>query len=253
MEQCRCHAIVLTAMDFRDNDRIVTLFTLPHGKVRGVAKGAKKSARRFGGALEPFAHLQVDVTLRDGLSSIRDADIVTVFPHIRDDLTKIGHAGYAVELAERLLPDAAPVPRLFRLLVSYLEFLDAFSAAPSERRFFEVNLLNILGYRLALDHCGRCGADLAPTAERRVGVAGSVECPSCGRTARPLSPAATALLEGALRTGRFGVLHFTPPLLQEVAPLVDGAIAAHLSRPLNSLTFLRQVAPDQGLPPSGAG
>ncbi|BDV41704.1 DNA repair protein RecO [Geotalea uraniireducens] len=247
MDQCRCHAIVLAVMDFRDNDRIVTLCTLPHGKLRGVAKGAKKSVRRFGGALEPFAHLEVELTLREGLSSLHSADIVTVFPHIREDLLKIGHAGYAVELTDRLLPEAAPVPRLFRLLAAYLEYLDGATASPSDRRFFEVNLLNILGYRLALDHCGRCGVDLAPTAERRIGAAGAVHCPACGRTGRILSPPAVALLEGALRTGRFGVVNFPASLLPEVAPLIDGAIAAHLSRPLNSLTFLRQVDPDLGL------
>ncbi|RNC72716.1 MAG: DNA repair protein RecO [Desulfuromonadales bacterium] len=244
METSRSEAVVLSAMDYRESDRIVTLFTLSHGKVRGVAKGAKKSVRRFGGALDPFARLSVELVVREGLSSIRSVDIVTVYPRIREDLMKIGHAGYAVELVDRFLPDGAPLPRLFRLLVSYLEHLDSASCSPSDRRFFEANLLNILGYRLSLDQCATCGVELDPSAGRMVGAAGGVLCAVCGRVGIFLAPETAALLARSLGTGRFGAVVFSPAALREAGALLDGAIAAHLTRPLNSLVFLKQMETD---------
>uniref|UniRef100_A0A831UE08 DNA repair protein RecO n=1 Tax=Geobacter metallireducens TaxID=28232 RepID=A0A831UE08_GEOME len=244
METTRTEAIVLAAMDYRESDRIVTLFTLEHGKVRGVAKGAKRSVRRFGPALEPFARIGVELVLREGLSSLRGADIVTLYPGIRGDLRAIGLAGYAVELADRYLPDGAPSPRLFRLLAAYLERLDQGEPLPSDRRFFEANFLNILGYRISLDRCSSCGAELSAAAERRVGAAGMVLCVGCGRCGTPVGPEAAALLTRCLATSRFGAIAFSPAALREAGALLDGAIAAHLTRPLNSLAFLKQIEPD---------
>src|SRR5512146_2927379 len=124
MQTHRCEAIVLGTMDYRETDRLVTLFTLEHGKLRGVAPGAKRSVRRFAGACEPFAHLQIQLVLRDGLSRMQGTDTITVFPGIRRELAKIAHAGYACELTDHFLPDGVSNPRLFRLLAAYLEHLE---------------------------------------------------------------------------------------------------------------------------------
>jgi len=244
METTRAEAIVLAAMDYRESDRIVTLFTLQHGKVRGVAKGAKRSARRFGPALEPFARIGVELVVREGLSWLRGADVVTLYPGIRGNLRAIGLAGYAVELTDRYLPDGALAPRLFRLLSAWLERLDGGETSPSDRRFFEANFLNILGYRISLDRCASCGAEIPAAAGRRVGPSGMILCATCGRHGAAIGPETAALLARCLATGRFGGITFSPAALGEVGPLLDGAIAAHLTRPLNSLAFLEQIEPD---------
>lgn len=244
MNLSRCDAIVLASMDFRESDKIVTLFTLQHGKIRGVAKGAKRSVKRFGVALESFARLNVELVIKEGLCGMRSADVVTVFPHIRDDLMKIALAGYAVEVVDRLLPEGLSNPRLFRLLSAYLERLDTAPLLPSDRRFFEMNLLNILGYRISLDKCSTCGTDLSKDVPRRAGAAGAVLCAGCGRFGKPISPETALLLERSLKTGRFGAVVFSPASLHEAGELLDAAIAAHLSRPLNSLVFLRQISAD---------
>ena len=242
MQPCRCEAVVLGMMDYRESDKIVTLFTLEHGKLKGLARGAKRSVRRFGGALELFARLQVELVLKEGLAHIHLADIVTVFPGIRADLGKIGHAGYACELADHLLPEGLRNPRLFRLLTAYLEQLDDCSAAPSDRRFFELNLLNILGYRPELDQCAACGVELADRGWLRNSGDTGLLCERCGRGGRPIAAATLALLRQALLTGRFGVLRFSPAELDEAGRLLDAAIASHLQRPLHALSFLRETA-----------
>jgi DNA repair protein RecO (recombination protein O) len=242
MQTTECEGIVLAAIDYGEADRIVTLFTREYGKVRGIARNGKKSVKRFGAALEIFARVRVRLVLKEGLCSLRNADIMTVFPRIRADLAKIGYAGYACEVIDRFLPEALSNPRIFRLLSAYLDHLDAFPASADDRRFFEVNLLNIVGYRLSLDRCERCG----------VGVSSSVGgtsfaktakpvCDACGRIWLPVSSATLDILQKAMETGRFGVVRFSPETLREAAEILDTSIAAHLNRPLASLLFLRDV------------
>jgi DNA repair protein RecO (recombination protein O) len=229
-------------MDYREADRIVTLFTLEQGKLRGIAPGARKSRRRFAGALEPFSRLQLQIAIREGLCRLQGADTVSIYPGIRRDLVKIAHAGYACELTDRFLPEGAVNQRLFRLLAAYLDQLENSPFAPSDRRFFEVNFLNILGYRPALDHCASCGADLAAATVVRFAVAGGgLLCPDCGGGVRTLERETAALLRRALASGRFGVILFQPAQLHEAGDFLDAAIATHLSQPLKSLVFLREV------------
>jgi DNA repair protein RecO (recombination protein O) len=242
MEICRCQAIVLGVTDYREADKIVTLFTLEHGKLGGVARGAKRSMRRFAGALEPFALLTAQLALTGGLARLDGVDVVTIHPGIRKDLLKIGYAGYAIEATDLLLPEGLANPRLFRLLSAYLERLDTAPAAASDRRFFEINLLNILGYRPALDECAGCGSDLSVSPGRcQAGPTGEVLCERCGRGGRPVAAGTIALLKTALRTGRFGAVAFVPDELAEAGSILDPAIAGHVRRPLKSLAFLREM------------
>ena len=241
MESVACEAVVIGTMEYREADRIVALFTLEHGKVRGLARGAKRSVRRFGGALELFARLRLRLILREGLSTLQEAEIVTVYPHIRGELPRIALAGYACELVDLLLPEALPNPRLYRLLTAYLEHLDQAPAEPADRRFFEMNLLNILGYCPQLAECRRCGVPLAAGGRLLRGVAEGLHCAACAPAGRPVSPLAIDLLEKCLRSGRFGAVRFPPEALAEAGALLDEAVAVHLHRPLKSLAFLNGV------------
>ncbi len=244
MDSCRCEAILLAVADFGEADKLVTLFTLEHGKLRGIAKGAKKSLKRFGGTLEPFARLDVQIVIKSGLSRLAGAEATTIFPRIREDLLKIGYAGYACEAVDLLLPDGLPNPRLFRLLAAYLDHLDRFPPAPADRRFFEMNLLNILGYRPALGHCDSCGIDLAETDLLYAGGSGGLRCGGCGRGGRAISAGTVKLLEASLLTGKFGTVCFSAKEETEAGSILDAAIAFHASRPLKSLTFLREMGGD---------
>jgi DNA repair protein RecO (recombination protein O) len=240
MESCRCEAILLAVADYGEADRLVTLFTLEHGKLRGLAKGAKRSLRRFGGVLEPFARLTVQIVVKSGLSRLIGADAATIFPRIREDLLKIGYAGYACEATDLLLPEGLSNPRLFRLLAAYLEHLDQAPPSPSDRRFFEVNLLNIMGYRPALGECASCGINLAALPTRHA-AAGGLLCNRCGRGNSAVSAGTVNLLEASLGTGRFGAVNFSPAELVEAGSILDPAIASHVCRPFKALSFLREM------------
>jgi len=209
MKKAEIEAIVLRLTDYGESDRIVSLFTLERGKLRGIARGAKRSRKRFAGALDPFAHLKLQLGTGSGLTNLLSADILNIFSGIRADLAKIGSAAYACELVERLTPEEEPSPRLFRLLYCYLERLDAAPISPSDRRFFAVNLLKILGYQPELE-------------------------------VRGVSQETASLLARAMQTGRFGAVVFPDHLLREADLLLNPAIDLHLDRELKSLAFLKE-------------
>jgi DNA repair protein RecO (recombination protein O) len=239
-------AIVLKLADYRESDRLVTLFTPDHGKLNGIARGAKRSVRRFGGALELFARLQLQVRLKQGLSELVSADIMTIHPGIRGDLDRIAHAGYACELVAELAPEGMANPRLFRLLASYLSQLDKHPATVSDRRFFEINFLNIIGYRPSLEICSRCGTRLGSPPLRAAHVAaGEILCSECAPHAMHVPEETRQILCSSLRIGRFGTIRFSGSAIIEAGALLDAAIAAHLGVPLRSLAFLAHLEPDQ--------
>jgi DNA repair protein RecO (recombination protein O) len=241
METCRCAAVILGTTDYRETDRLVTLFTRELGRVRGVARGAKRSQRRFGGALELFARIDLHIVPSEGLCRLQSADVVSIFPGIRGDLERIALAGYACELADCLTPEGVPYPRLFRLLTACLEHLDTAPASLADRRFFEINLLNILGYRPPLDTCGRCDDTIIGADPLFVGAGGHLLCGRCGGDQRRISGATVASLRQALKTGRFGVLSFDGDGAAEAGIVLDPLIASHIRRPLKSLAFLRET------------
>jgi DNA repair protein RecO (recombination protein O) len=236
-----CEAVVLSVSDLGESDRLVTCFTLEHGKLKGVARGAKRSVKRFGGALEPFARLRLQLTHREGLSGLSGADIITLHTGIRSDLVKIGSAGYACELTERLTLEGQQNQRLFRLLATYLQHLQKSPWDPSDRRFFTINLLKVTGYQPPLEQCASCGVELASANRFCHSSGGGILCDRCGSSGRPISSRTVTLLRRTMQTGHFGVIRFTSEELEETDELLESALTPHLDRPLKSLAFLRET------------
>src|SRR5579872_6900527 len=117
MERHRERALVISSVDYGEADRIVTLFTEEHGKLSAFAAGARKSKRRFAGALEPFTLVRVAWVERRGATVRLDgADIEQTFPRAREDLPLISRALYALELCRELIREREPHPDLFHAL-----------------------------------------------------------------------------------------------------------------------------------------
>lgn len=234
-------SFVLSSLDYGESDRIVSLFTLEHGRIKAFGRGARKSRKRFGAALEPFARIVAQARIKEGLSSLQQADIVCIYPAIRADLGRIAHALYACELVDVITPEGHPLPRLYRLLAAYLDHLETKTAVEGDRRFFEINLLNILGYRPALESCSRCDTPF-DEAGAWLQEGGEPVCRFCCAGGRTLSPATLKVLAACLKTGIFGQISFPMATLQQAGQLLDEAISAHAGRRLKSLEFLQQVS-----------
>jgi DNA repair protein RecO (recombination protein O) len=203
MNSVHCHAIILSTLNYGDSDRIVSLFTLEHGHLRGFAKSARASKKRFGGLLEPANRLELVLILKDdGLCRIERVEQAVCHLELREQLESLALALYACELVEMLTPEGHPLPRLYRLLASLLEHLSQSTGTAAHRRFFEINVLNILGYRPVM---------LEPL----------------------LKP-----LDACMHTGNFEKICFTDAELAAAARLLDKEIAGYCSRPLKSRAFL---------------
>ncbi|HZV81740.1 MAG TPA: DNA repair protein RecO [Geobacteraceae bacterium] len=240
MKSVTDEALIIGLMDYRESDKIVTFFTRDHGRLSGVARGAKRSVKRFGGTLELFSRLSLSFTPADGLVTVNDVDPITIFPSIRATLEGIAHAGYACELVAAMAPERQANQRLFRLLTAYLEQLDNAPPSPSDRHFFEINFLNIIGYRPPLESCCRCGNPLGPEGGSwSDGQEGGVSCLRCGRSGARLGGEVIAELLRSLTTGRFGQISFPSRELAEAEAYLEAFISANVQRPLKSRAFLR--------------
>lgn len=202
----QCHGIVLSTLAYGDNDVVVSLFTLEHGRLRAFARSARTSRKRFAGTLEPATHLALMMKIKpEGLCSLERAEQLVPPPGLGSRLDALALALYGCELVEQLTPEGQPLPRLYRLLSAMLEYLATAAAGQDTRRFFEVNLLNILGYRPQLEE-----ALLTP-------------------------------LRACLATGRFGAVPFSAPQLEAAGRLLDRELERHCPRSRRSLEFLEGV------------
>ncbi len=152
-------AIVLKSRRWGEADRIVTLYTDRLGKIRGVARGVRRSKSRFAGSLEPFVLCHVDLFEKPGdtLYRISQVDLVESFSRLREDLALMAAAARMANVASAVTPDGEPEPCLFETLVSGLRALQGSSDPPLTTLLFEIRLLGQTGFRPQTDHCASCG------------------------------------------------------------------------------------------------
>ncbi len=132
------------------------------------------------------------------------------------------------------------MPRLYRLLATYLERLDSGHIDDADRRMFEINLLNILGYRPSLEGCSRCGSEFDERGAL-IQQGGELVCRFCAATGRQMPLSALRGLNSCLATSRFGQIVFDEETLRTAGILLDESLATHSSRTFKSLEFLRQT------------
>jgi DNA repair protein RecO (recombination protein O) len=161
----RDEGVVLRTHKLGEADRIITLLTRRNGRVRAVAKGVRRTTSRFGGRLEPFSH--VDLQIHEGRSLDVITQAVTVRPYgepFAADYPRYTAGTAMLETAERLTPvEKEPALRQFLLLIGGLRTLG--DVAHDPRMVLDAYLLRSLalaGYAPALEECARCGARARP-------------------------------------------------------------------------------------------
>ena len=175
----KTEGIVLRHADSGEADRIITLFTPFRGKVRAVAKGARKPASKLAGHVEQFTCTSVLVARGRNLDLITQAQTVRSFIEVRENLRLVLYASYAVELVERSTEWESENKPLFNLLLRYLSYLATAQRLETGLRAFELEALEALGYRPQLDKCVACGRAMEKETKGFSSSAGGVLCPSC--------------------------------------------------------------------------
>jgi DNA repair protein RecO (recombination protein O) len=250
---CRTEAIVLKSINYGESDRIVTFHTLEYGKIKGIAKGARKSKRRFANALEPFSHSQLNFLRKNqtGLDFIEGCDVLYHFPEIRFNLEKNLAASYITDLIDNFTPDQKKSEASFHLLHDFLVFLENKPFSEAILRFFEIRLLGISGYAPVLDYCLSCKS---PVEDKKTYlfdmVKGGLVCKTCplGHTeAIPISLGTIKTLKMGreLELENLGRLFFTAQSADESRRILGHFIIHILGKELKSLQVLNEISHPQ--------
>lgn len=243
----RAEAVVLRHSDFGEADRLLTLYTREHGKVRAIAKGARKIASRKAGHLEPFTRVKLQLARGRDLFIVTQAETIDAYPSLREDLTLTGYAAYVIELLDRFVPDEeAAVPSLYRLLTETLSRLATESIPWLTVRSYEMRLLDLLGFRPQLFECANCGNEILAEEQYFSAALGGAVCPRCGQGLPglwPISVDALKYLRHFQRSDYRAATRARPEaeIQKEVETLMQGYFQYLLERELNTPGFIKRV------------
>ncbi len=237
----RDDGVVLRTIRLGEADRIVTLATAGHGKVRAVVKGVRKTKSRFGGRLEPLTHVACLLYEGRELDVVTQAETLDHFRAVRDDLDRVSRATAMLEAVDQVLQEREPNHRVYQMLVGALRALAAPEVLPAliVPAFF-LKLLAAEGVAPLLDRCASCGTSAAAAGGLvafDLGQGGGL-CRSCRRGAA-VSPDAFTLLRQILGGGLNEALRQPASGASwEVEHLASQAMEYHLERRLRSLHVL---------------
>ena len=162
-EIVKTEAVVLSKMDYRDSSSILTLYTKDYGKISVIHKGARSPKSKKGFIAEPLNHLQIIIYRKDSrdLQLLSSADLISHFPHIKEDLDKLKYSLAILELVKNLTPEGEENTKLFNSLTRILFLLDSSDEGPKVTfgRFF-LFFLKEIGYEIQLKKCSSCQNNL---------------------------------------------------------------------------------------------
>jgi DNA repair protein RecO (recombination protein O) len=241
--------VVLRHTDWGEADRLLVLFSREAGKLRAVAKGVRKLRSRKAGHLEPITHVKLLLAAGRDFWIVTQAETVDAYLPIREDLVRTAYAAYAIELIDRFTYEEGENRPLFQLLV---ETLGRISTSPDpfpSVRYYEIRLLDLLGFRPELNNCVRCEKRILPEDQFFDAGLGGVLCPRCGavvRTGRPITMHTLRFLRHYQRSTFQEATRatLTDSERLEVEALLNYYLTYLLERRLNSPAFLHEVRGD---------
>jgi DNA repair protein RecO (recombination protein O) len=240
-------AIVLRRVAYGEADLIVTFLGLDTGRVSALARGARRSTRRFAGGVGPGLAGEAKLRERAGAELLGCESFVVGRDRagLSGDLAKAAHAAYAVELCDRLCPPRHPEPSAYAWLDELLGRLDAGRATAERLRVFELGLLRALGLGPSFAACAACGrSDLGDEDVAFRAEAGGVLCPACGKAAERMSAqtrrALVQLSESSLASA--DDLTLDRALAAACRRVTLALLREHVHGPLRSLDFIEKMS-----------
>lgn len=241
-------AVVLKTMKYRESSRIVTLYTREYGRVAVLAKGARDRKTRFGSALHPMSYVRVVFYRKDSrdLQLLSQCEHLKVFRTISEDLDKMSAGMALVELVAAVSHDEERNDPLFDLIVVCLSAIEnATKNVENALYYFEMSLLDILGFRPEVHRCSSCGNPLGEMLEQgmtgfQMGQ-GGVLCPSCAKHGvgfEKISPAGLKVLQ-RLQDVRDPDAVMRIVLPQETRHEIAAVLRRHLRRHVESVRELK--------------
>ena len=238
--------IILRRRNLGEADSIFTVYSDREGKFDGVARGVRKARSHMRGHLEPLTRSKLMLARGRSLDVFTQAETITGYRAIREDLERGAAAMYCAELVDRFTPERVEHPGLYGLILDLLDALEA-DAPVVIVRYFEMALLGLVGYELQLDGCAACGGRL-PEADTLLSPStGGFVCAGCRPAAgggRVLSVRGVKVMRFARATdmARFAALRIDDGLARELQHAFADVIRYLLDREPLSGRFVEQVA-----------
>jgi DNA repair protein RecO (recombination protein O) len=248
----RTEALILRSIDFGESDRILHLLVPEIGRMPVIAKGARRSVRRFSGTLDLFSHIkiQVDVRRPNSLARLDQASLIDPFIEMRSATARFALGCYLLELFDRLAPERgvrADMRRLFSFALEALKMVADRDPDPRLRTLIELRALDALGLRPEFSHCVRCGS--VPEGRGPIGfhiADGGVVCDRCCAQLNGImrvQPGTLRALDRGLQLDfeRLDRLAMSGVLLAEACQLLDRFQRFHVGVELRSGPYLDRV------------
>lgn len=244
-------AVVLNSIDYGESDRILSFFTERYGKVTGIAKGARRSRKRFVGNLEPACRVRLAFVAsgRSRMVRVEEAKLLHGASVLKSDVEGLGAACYLLELTSEMTREGLVMPGIYRLLAGTLALLDGGADVETITRSFEVRMLSEAGFMPRLSRCVGCDtpAEEAARAPSRLffsSARGGVVCSACSPAGgMPLSAGTAAFLVMAERMspGKLARLKPAGAMLEEAESLMEDFIRYQLGRELKTRKFMEKM------------
>ncbi len=247
----RTRAIALRSIDLSETDKIVTFFTERHGKVKCVAKGARKIKTRFAASLEPMSYLHLIYFGKENqeLYRLNHADILESFQSIREDFHKLYTGIYFNELVDAMVSEGQREPEIFQLLLDSLWTLKGRRPLDTLVRLFELRFLALSGYAPQLDRCTVCkgvprngSAEMAFSYPKK-----GIVCSDCRGTVAADARLPWGTLNYLKKLLRMevqfaGRLKIPKGVEDDLEALTHRLVLVHLGRELKSYPFIKKMA-----------
>jgi DNA repair protein RecO (recombination protein O) len=245
-------AIVLRAVNYGESDRIVTLFGRDSGRLSALARGARKSQKRFAGGLGLCAVGVAALRERANaeLLTLEGFDATAGHTALGADVGRMAHAAYAAELVSKLCAPRQVEPAIYDWLLEFLAYLDLEGASAERLRVLELGLLGGLGFGPEIAACVVCagasyaGRDASSVAFRWDPDRGGAVCVACARAGRPLTATARAALlhlrEVPLAAA--GRESLPPDANRDCREALAEIINHHITGPLKSVEFIAKLS-----------
>jgi len=236
-------AIIIKKIKLGEADRILSLYTPHLGKIRAVAKGVRRPRSKMAGHLELLTHSLVSLARGRNLDTVIGSQTINSFLPLKSNLQLTSQALYAVELVDLFTADNDENYPLFQLLLETMHRLCQGNNNELTLRYFELHLLNLVGYRPQLGQCVSCHSPLTATSNSFSPSAGGVLCPRCSQN----QFYSYSLSVNALKVLRFlqsndydtiSQLKIGPELCQELEEVMRNYLQYLLEREVKSVAWL---------------
>jgi DNA repair protein RecO (recombination protein O) len=241
-------AVILQVRLYGEADLIVEFFSVQSGRMRGIAKGAKKSKKRFVHCLETLNRVKLDLFEKQNLSLARidRGELIDPFPGIRKDFRKWGQAAYFCEMIKELFALGDSNRPVFELLCESLQVLDQEKGDQNVFAIFQIRLLKLAGYALYLKDCLGCGKKMEDMGQPMFSLArGGIFCPSClkGDRGIRLSPGSVRSISQSMNMDLPQVfrIRFNREIQEEIENLLGSFSSQVMGKELGSARYLKQI------------